>query len=78
MSPAQRYAKKHAKTSQRRRHKAHERLQRDQAQGQCASAALDQALHALGLPDNLVMEIEGRLRRQQKLLGKIFNEPVKG
>jgi hypothetical protein len=26
----------------------------------------------LGLPDNLVMEIEGRLRRQQKVLGKIF------
>jgi hypothetical protein len=34
--------------------------------------ALEQALHALGLPDNLVKEIEGRLRRQQQLLGKIF------
>src|SRR5713101_4237718 len=72
MSPAQRYAKKHAKTSRRRRHKAHERLQRDHAQAQRAIAALEQALHALGLPDNLVMEIEGRLRRQQKSLGKIF------
>ena len=72
MSPAQRYAKKHAKASQRRRHKAHERLQRDHAQAQRAIAALEHALHALGLPDNLVLEIEGRLRRQQKLLGKIF------
>jgi hypothetical protein len=34
--------------------------------------ALEQALHALGLPANLVQEIEGRLRRQQKRLGKIF------
>ncbi len=29
-------------------------------------------LQDLGLPENLVKEIEGRLRRQQKLLGKIF------
>jgi hypothetical protein len=33
---------------------------------------LEQALHNVGLPDNLVKEIEGRLRRQQALLGKIF------
>jgi hypothetical protein len=33
---------------------------------------LEQALHNVGLPDNLVKEIEGRLRRQQTLLGKIF------
>jgi hypothetical protein len=32
---------------------------------------LEQALHDLGLPGNLVAEIEGRLRSQQKLLGKI-------
>ncbi len=72
MSPAQRYAKKHAKARQRRRQKAHERLQHDCAQAQRALEALEQALHALGLPDNLVKEIEGRLRRQQTLLGKIF------
>jgi hypothetical protein len=32
---------------------------------------LEQALHDLGLPENLVAEMEGRLRSQQKLLGKI-------
>src|SRR5229473_8417284 len=72
MSPTTRDAKKQAKIRQRRRHTAHERLRHDQQQAQRAIAALEQALHALGLPDNLVMEIEGRLRRQQKLLGKIF------
>src|SRR5713226_7584098 len=72
MSPAKRYAKKQAKASNRRRHQAHERLRRDQTQAQRALEALEQALHDLGLPDNLVKEIEGRLRRQQKLLGKIF------
>src|SRR6266852_5310475 len=72
MSPAKRYAKKHAKARQRRRQKAHERLQHDCAQAQRALEALEQALHALGLPDNLVKEIEGRLQCQQTLLGKIF------
>jgi hypothetical protein len=72
MSPTQRYAKKQAKTRQRRHLKAHERLARDHRQAQHAAEALEQALHALGLPDNLVKEIEGRLRRQQTLLGKIF------
>jgi hypothetical protein len=32
---------------------------------------LEQALQDLGLPDNVVVEIEGRLRSQKKLLGKI-------
>ena len=72
MSPLKRYAKKQAKARQRRRHTAHERLRHDQQRAQRAIEALEQALHALGLPDNLVQEIEGRLRRQQKLLGKIF------
>jgi hypothetical protein len=72
MSPMQRYAKKQAKTRQLRLLKAHERLMRDHRQAQHAAEALEQALHALGLPDNLVKEIEGRLRRQQTLLGKIF------
>src|SRR2546425_1390999 len=72
MSPITRYAKKQAKARQRRRHTAHERLRHDQQQAQRAIEALEQALHALGLPDNLVQEIEGRLHRQQKLLGKIF------
>src|SRR5947208_2066971 len=66
------YQKRHTKTRQRRRRTAAERLQRDHAQAQRAIEALEQALHDVGLPDNLVKEIEGRLRRQQRLLGTIF------
>jgi DDE superfamily endonuclease len=71
MSPTQRYAKKHAKARHRRRLKAHERLARDRRQAQRAAEALHQALEELGLPEGLVAEIEGRLRSQQQLLGKI-------
>ena len=71
VSPTIRYARKPAK-ARARRHKAHERLQHDQARAQRAIKALEQALHDLGLPDNLVQESEGRLRAPQKLLGKIF------
>ena len=71
ISPSKRYAKKHAKARPRRRHTAHERLERDQRQAQRTAEALHRALEELGLPDNLVAEIEGRLRSQQKLLGKI-------
>ena len=72
MSPMKRYAKKHAKARHRRRLTAHERLERDRHQAQRAAEALHQALADLGLPADLVIEIEGRLRSQQKLLGKIF------
>jgi len=71
MSPRTRDAKQHAKASKRRRLKAHERLARDRRQAQHAAEALQQALDALGLPADLVTEIEGRLRSQQQLLGKI-------
>jgi hypothetical protein len=71
MSPSKRYAKKQAKARQRRRLHAHERLERDRCQAQRAAAALHHALEDLGLPAHLVLEIEGRLRSQQKLLGKI-------
>jgi hypothetical protein len=71
MSPATRCANKHAKARQRRRLKAQERLARDRRQAQHAAEALQQALGDLGLPEDLVIEIEGRLRSQQKLLGKI-------
>ena len=71
MSPRKRYAKKQAKARQRRRLQAHERLERDRRQAQWAAEALHHALEDLGLPANLVGEIEGRLRSQQKLLGKI-------
>lgn len=71
MSPVKRYTKKQAKAKQRRRLKAHERLDRDRRQAQQAAEALHHTLEELGLPTNLVVEIEGRLRSQQKLLGKI-------
>jgi hypothetical protein len=71
MSPIKRYAKKQAKARQRRRLQAHERLERDRRQAQRAAEALHQALEDLGLPENLVVELEGRLRSQNKLLGKM-------
>ena len=71
MSPHKRYAKKHVKARQRRRLQAHERLERDRRQAQRAVESLHQAVEALGLPANLVVELEGRLRSQHKLLGKI-------
>jgi hypothetical protein len=72
MSPAKRYARKQAKAIKRRRLNAKERHERQQRQAQRDIKALHQALHDLGLPDDLVTEIEGRLRAQKKLLGKIF------
>jgi hypothetical protein len=71
MSLAPRHSKKHAKARQRRRLKAQERLERDRRQAQQVAEALQQALDALGLPEDLVTEIVGRLRSQQQLLGKI-------
>jgi hypothetical protein len=71
MSPNNRDAKKHAKASKRRDLKAQERLACDRRQVQQAAQALEQALHALGLPEDLVAEIKGRLRSQHTLLGKI-------
>ena len=71
MSHPRQYHKRQAKAIQRRRRTAAERLQRDRRQAQHAAQALEQALHDLGLPEDLVAEIEGRLRSQQKLLGKI-------
>ena len=71
MSRTQRYTKKLAKVRQRRRRTAQERLERDRRQAQHAAKVLEQALQDLGLPENLVAEIEGRLRSQHKLLGKI-------
>jgi hypothetical protein len=66
------YQKRQAKARQRRRRTAQERLERDRRQAQHAAKVLEQALHDLGLPENLVAEIEGRLRSQQQLLGKIL------
>ena len=71
MSLATRYTQKQAKVRARRRRTAQERLARDHRQAQHAAAALQQALDDLGGPEDLVTEIEGRIRSQQKLLGKI-------
>ena len=64
------YQKRPAKARQRRRLKAHERLERDQRHAQRAAAALHHALEDLGLPADVVVEIEGRFPSQPKLLGK--------
>src|SRR5262245_55879426 len=71
MSPHTRDAKHHAKARRRRYSTAQKRLARDRRQAQQAVEALEQALHDLGLPEDLVAELEGRLRSQQKLLAKI-------
>ena len=71
MSPNNRDAKQHATARKRRHLTAQERLARDRRQAQQAAQALEQALYALGLPEDLVAEIEGRLRSQHKLLGTI-------
>src|SRR5262249_45817826 len=72
MSPHKRDAKHHTKAKHRRYRTAQNRLTRDRRQAQHAAAALQQALDDLGLPEALVTEIEGRLRSQHKLLGKII------
>src|SRR5437867_3801883 len=72
MSRTKRYVKKHAKAINRRRLHAKARHEQQQRQAQRDIDALHQALHDVGLPDDLVLEIEGRLRAQKKLLGKIF------
>src|SRR5262245_46198722 len=71
MSRPRQYHKRQAKARQRQRRTATERLQRDRRQAQHAAEALLEAINDLGLPEDLVAEIEGRLRSQHKLLGKI-------
>lgn len=68
MSPTIRDVKKYAKTIKRRRLQAKERHEHQQRQAQRAIDALHQALHDVGVPEGLVVEIEGRLRAQKKLL----------
>jgi hypothetical protein len=71
MNHTRQYHKRQAKARQRRRRTATERLQRDRHQAQHAAEALQQAPDDLGLPEDLVAEIEGRLRSQHMLLGNI-------
>ena len=72
MTPRRRYAKKQTKAINRRRLTAQERHQRQPRQAQRDIEALHQALNDLGLPDNLAIEIEGRLRAHKKLRGTLF------
>ena len=71
MSPRTRDTTYHAKARRRRYRTAQERLACDRRQAQQAAEALRQALDDLGLPEDLVTEIAGRLHSQHKLLGKI-------
>src|SRR5262245_37778077 len=71
MNRTRQYHKRQVKARQRRRCTAQERLARDRRQAQQVAEALQQALDGLGLPEDLVAEIAGRLRSQQQLLGKI-------
>jgi hypothetical protein len=72
MSRTKRDVKKHAKATSRRRLHTKERHERQQRQAQRDIDALRQVLDDLGLPDDLVLEIEGRLRAQKKRLGTSF------
>jgi len=67
MSRPRQYHTRQTKAIQRRRHTAAMRRQRDCRQAQQAAEALQQALEDLGLPDNVVAEIEGRLHSRDKL-----------
>jgi hypothetical protein len=71
MAPAKRYASKHAKATQRHRLGTQERHERQPRQAQHDIEALRHALDDLGVPDNLVIAIAGRLRAQKKWLGKL-------
>src|SRR5687767_8293898 len=66
MALPKRYAKPQAKAKCRRRLNANARHLRQQQDAQRAIDALHQALHDLGLPNHLVVEIEGRLKAQNK------------
>ena len=66
------YAKKQAKAKRRQRLNAKARHWHQQQDAQCTIDTLHQALQDLGLPDHLVVEIEGGLKAQKKLLSKVF------
>jgi DDE superfamily endonuclease len=72
MAALKRYAQTPVNAKQRQRLHAKARHERQQRQAQRDINALHHALHDVGLPDTLVVEIEGRLRAQKKLLGKLF------
>src|SRR3989449_11584802 len=71
MSPMNPSANKKTNHRTRRPLNAQYRLKQQRTQAQHSIEAIHQALKDLDFPDTLVAEIEGRLRAQQKLLGKI-------
>jgi hypothetical protein len=70
MSRTRQYHKRQVKAIQRRRRTAAERLQRDCRQAQQAAEALQQAVEDLGLPGNVVAEIEGACGANTRSWGK--------
>ena len=63
MAPRTRDATHQATNRQRRRLHAQDRLDRDRRQAQPAAEARHQALDDVGRPEDLVLEIAGRVRR---------------
>ena len=72
MAPMTRAQRRADDAKQRRSQKYRERLQREQACAQHSLEALEQALVDLGLPATVAAEVQWRLKRAGKLLGKIF------
>ena len=72
MALPKRYANKQAKAKRRRRLNAKARHLRQQQDAPRSIDTLHQALHDFGLPDHLVVEIEGRVKAQKKRLSKVF------
>jgi DDE superfamily endonuclease len=72
MAPMTRTQRREYHAKHRRSEKYRERLQREQARAQRSLEAMERALIDLGLPETLAAEVQWRLKRVGKLLGKIF------
>jgi hypothetical protein len=72
MAPMTRTQRREYHAKHRRFQKYRERLQREQARAQRSLEAMERALIDLGLPETLAAEVQWRLKRVGKLLGKIF------
>src|SRR5882724_3830758 len=71
MAPMTRTERREYHAKHRRSQKYRERLQREQARAQRSLEVLEQTLGDLGLPETLAVEVQWRLKRVGKLLGKI-------
>jgi DDE superfamily endonuclease len=72
MAPMTRTQRREYHATHRRFQKYRERLQREQARAQRSLEAMERALIDVGLPETLAAEVQWRLKRVGKLLGKIF------